>query len=114
MRSVLEPAETGNSATGFKACVSSISASPRSSGASTSKAFRGDAGRRPQSGVDNCWRPKTISQRMLATIPPTDDERAAVDDGQAALDQLLQRLADTPTPAGPIPREIGGTVRLTV
>jgi hypothetical protein len=43
---------------------------------------------------------------MLATIPPTDDERAAVDDGQAALDQLLQRLADTPTPAGPTPREI--------
>jgi hypothetical protein len=44
---------------------------------------------------------------MLATIPLTDDERAAVDDGQAALDQLLQRLADTPAPAGPTPRGIG-------
>ncbi|WP_378733970.1 hypothetical protein [Nocardia brasiliensis] len=37
----------------------------------------------------------------------TDDERAAVEDGQAALDQLLQRLADTATPAGPTPRELG-------
>jgi hypothetical protein len=42
-------------------------------------------------------------QRMLAAIPLTDDERAAVDDGQAALDKLLGRLADTPTPAGPTP-----------
>ena len=39
-------------------------------------------------------------QRMLATVPLTDDERAAVDDGQAALDQLLERLVDVPTPAG--------------
>ncbi len=33
---------------------------------------------------------------MLAAIPLTDDERAAVDDGQAALDSLLGRLADIP------------------
>ena len=46
-------------------------------------------------------------QRMLATIPLTDDERAAVDDGHAALDALLDRLADVPTPAGPTPRQIG-------
>jgi integrase len=46
-------------------------------------------------------------QRMLTVIPLTDDERAAVDDGHAALDQLLQRLADVPTPAGATPREIG-------
>ena len=46
-------------------------------------------------------------QRMLAAIPLTDDERAAVDDGQTALDQLLQRLADVPTPAGPTPRQLG-------
>ena len=39
-------------------------------------------------------------QKMLANIPLTDDERAAVDDGQAALDQLLARLTDVPTPAG--------------
>ena len=46
-------------------------------------------------------------QRMLASVPLTDDERAAVDDGQAALDQLLERLVDVPTPAGTTPREIG-------
>ncbi|MFD8035022.1 tyrosine-type recombinase/integrase [Streptomyces sp. NPDC059717] len=45
-------------------------------------------------------------QRMLATIPLTDEERAAVDDGQTALDQLLQRLVDVPTPSGPTPREL--------
>jgi hypothetical protein len=37
---------------------------------------------------------------MLASIPLADDERAAVDDGQNALDQLPGRLADVPTPAG--------------
>lgn len=46
-------------------------------------------------------------QRMLASIPLTDDERAAVEDGQAALSNLLDRLADAPTPAGPTPRQIG-------
>jgi hypothetical protein len=40
-------------------------------------------------------------QRMLAAVPLTDDERAAVDDGQTALDQLLDRLADMPTRPGP-------------
>ncbi|WP_406229223.1 hypothetical protein [Streptomyces anthocyanicus] len=43
---------------------------------------------------------------MAVSIPPTDDEQAAVEDGQAALDRLLDRLADTPTPAGPTPREL--------
>jgi len=46
-------------------------------------------------------------QRMLASIPLTEDERAAVEDGRAALDSLLVRLADVPTPAGTTPREIG-------
>jgi hypothetical protein len=46
-------------------------------------------------------------QRMLVSVPLTDDEREAVDDGQAALDKLLERLADMPTPAGPTPRQIG-------
>lgn len=46
-------------------------------------------------------------QRMLASIPLSDDERDAVDDGQAALDKLLERLADIPTPAGPTPQQIG-------
>lgn len=39
-------------------------------------------------------------QKMLAAIPLTDDERAAVDDGKAALDQLLERLTDVPTQQG--------------
>ena len=43
---------------------------------------------------------------MLVSIPLTDDERAAVDDGQTALDRLLRQLADVPTPLGPAPRQI--------
>jgi hypothetical protein len=43
---------------------------------------------------------------MMLTIPLTDDERAAVDEGAEAVERLLARLADTPTPAGPTPREI--------
>ncbi len=50
---------------------------------------------------------KNNLQQMLANIPLSDEEQAAVDDGQAALDQLLERLADTPTPTGATPREIG-------
>jgi len=46
-------------------------------------------------------------QRMLANIPLTDDEQAAVDEGQAALDHLLEQLADIPTPVGATPRQIG-------
>ena len=49
---------------------------------------------------------KSNLQRMLVSIPLTDDERAAVDDGQTALDRLLGRLADVATPAGPTPREL--------
>jgi integrase len=36
----------------------------------------------------------------------TDEEVQAVDDGLALHDQLLERLADVPTPAGPTPREL--------
>ena len=43
-------------------------------------------------------------QRMRATIPLTDEEQAAVDDGQVALNRLLERLADVPTQSGPTPR----------
>lgn len=43
---------------------------------------------------------------MLVAIPLTDGERAAVDDGQAAMDELLERLADVPSPAGPAPGRI--------
>jgi hypothetical protein len=45
-------------------------------------------------------------RRMLASIPLTDDERAAVEDGTAAVERLLERLSDVPTPAGPTPRQL--------
>ncbi len=45
-------------------------------------------------------------QRMLASIPLTDDERAAVEDGTVAVERLLERLTDVPTPAGPTPRQL--------
>jgi hypothetical protein len=53
-------------------------------------------------------------QKMMAAIPLTDDERNAVDDGQAAIERLLAKLADTPTPAGPTPRQLAmpGTHKL--
>jgi len=44
--------------------------------------------------------------RMMAEIQLTDDERAAVTDGATAVDHLLERLADVPTPAGPTPRQM--------
>jgi integrase len=47
-------------------------------------------------------------QRMLASIPLTDEEQAAVEDGAASLDRLLERLADVPTPAGSTPRQLTG------
>jgi len=53
-------------------------------------------------------------QRMLASIPLTDDERAAVDDGHTAVAALLDRLADVPTPAGPTPRELGTPATATM
>jgi len=46
---------------------------------------------------------------MLASVPLTDDEQAAVDDGQAALDRLLVRLIDVPTPDGTTPRQIAAS-----
>ena len=49
---------------------------------------------------------KTNLQKMTAAIPLTEDERAAVEDGQAAIDHLLGKLAGTPTPAGPTPRQL--------
>ncbi len=53
-------------------------------------------------------------QRMLITVPLTDDERAAVEDGQAALDSLVSKLAHVPSPKGPTPRELGITPTVTV
>ena len=46
---------------------------------------------------------KNNLQRMLAAIPLTDDERAAVDDGHDAVDALLARLTRRPDPRRPLP-----------
>jgi hypothetical protein len=44
--------------------------------------------------------------RMRQEIPLNEAELAAVDDGVAALERLLDQLADVPTPTGPTPREL--------
>ena len=44
--------------------------------------------------------------RMRQEIPLLEGEVSAVDDGVGALDALLQKLADVPTPEGPTPREL--------
>jgi hypothetical protein len=43
---------------------------------------------------------------MRQEIPLSDAELAALDDGVLALESLLSRLADVPTPAGPTPHEL--------
>jgi hypothetical protein len=44
--------------------------------------------------------------RLTQEIPLREEERAAVEDGAAALEQLSARLIDVPTPSGPTPREL--------
>lgn len=48
-------------------------------------------------------------QRRLALIPLTDAERTAIAGDQQAFRRWLERLADTPTPAGPTPRELANS-----
>ncbi|HVH30588.1 MAG TPA: hypothetical protein VNA31_02830 [bacterium] len=55
---------------------------------------------------------RTNLQRMLVEIPLLDEERAAMEEGQSAVDRLLERLADVPTPAGPTPRQIASRQNL--
>jgi hypothetical protein len=50
---------------------------------------------------------KTHLLRLLQEIPLGEAEQAAVEDGVAAYENLLSKLADVPTPAGPTPRQIG-------
>jgi len=46
--------------------------------------------------------------RLRQEIPLQESEIAAVDDGISALEALVNRLSDTPTPAGPTPRQLQG------
>jgi hypothetical protein len=54
--------------------------------------------------------------RLRQDIPLADAELSAVEDGLTAYEQLLKKLADIPTPAGPTPRELadGNLVQLHV
>jgi integrase len=45
-------------------------------------------------------------QRMLTAIPLTEEERGAVEEGAGAVERLLARLADVPTPTGQTPRQL--------
>jgi hypothetical protein len=51
--------------------------------------------------------------RMKQELSLTEEEVAAVDDGLAALATLHQKLADTPTPAGPTPRQLEESLKPT-
>lgn len=44
--------------------------------------------------------------RMQAAIPLTEEERSAVEDDISALNHLLERLVDVPTPAGQTPQQL--------
>jgi integrase len=50
-------------------------------------------------------------ERMQTVLQLTDEERAAVDDGLAALSKLETELKDVATPAGPTPRELEHNLR---
>jgi hypothetical protein len=57
---------------------------------------------------------RTHLLRLLQVIPLGEAEQAAVEDGVAAYENLLSKLSDVPTPAGPTPRHLGaGLVQIT-
>lgn len=52
--------------------------------------------------------------RMRQEIPLSDAELAALDDGVSALESLLRRLVDVPTPAGPTPLQLRDTALIQI
>ena len=52
-------------------------------------------------------------QRMLVSVPLTDDERAAVEEGHSALAALIDQLTDVASPSGSTPRAMRSTVTAT-
>jgi len=57
---------------------------------------------------------RTHLLRLLQEIPLGEAEQAAVEDGVAAYENLLSKLSDVPTPAGPTPHQLGaGLVQIT-
>jgi hypothetical protein len=65
-----------------------------------------------ESGKAQILEAKGNLQRMIQEIPLRKEERAAVEDGLAALERLETKLIDIPTPAGPTPREISKRARV--
>lgn len=52
--------------------------------------------------------------RLLQEIPLAEAEQAAVEEGVAAYERLLLKLADVPTPSGPTRRQIStGLIQIT-
>jgi hypothetical protein len=49
---------------------------------------------------------KSNLQHMLVSLPLTEEEREAVEEGIQYFNKLIEGLADVPTPAGPTPREL--------
>jgi integrase len=49
--------------------------------------------------------------RLLQEVPLTEEERAAVDGDLAALDRLVARLSEQPTPSGQIPKELNACAK---
>jgi hypothetical protein len=53
-------------------------------------------------------------EHLLQEIPLGEAEHAAVEEGVAAHEKLLLKLADVPTPAGPTQRQIStGLIQIT-
>jgi len=68
------------------------------------------------SSKDQLLEGKSNLIRLRQSIPLTEQERAAVDDGVVATQKLLEQLADVATPAGPTPRQLhpSGLVQLNL
>jgi integrase len=65
------------------------------------------------SSLEQVMEGKANLLRMKQELSLTEEEVAAVDDGLAALATLQQKLADIPTPAGPTPRQLAGSLQQT-
>lgn len=52
--------------------------------------------------------------RIRQEIPLNESELAALDDGLSALESLMSRLADIPTPAGPTPLQLPGAALVQI
>ncbi|HEV2779645.1 MAG TPA: hypothetical protein VGX25_09620 [Actinophytocola sp.] len=46
-------------------------------------------------------------EQMLERLTLTDDERAALEGDRDAIAELAERLTNVPTPAGPMPEQLG-------